>query len=79
VPSCAPFLTPLHANGLSLSIRNHWCYGGYRDAEGGNFSEKRERPSTGDRFRFDDFAHGQTPRRVVNTHADVNSKMPVLI
>jgi hypothetical protein len=76
VPSCAPLLTPVHANGLGLGIGNRQCCGGCCDGEGSNFSEKRERPSTGDRFRFDDFAHGQTPRMGVNAYADVNSKFP---
>jgi hypothetical protein len=59
VPSCAPLLTPLHANGLSLSIGYRQCGSGCGDGEGSNFSEERKSHSTGDRFRFDDFTHGQ--------------------
>src|ERR1700740_2843334 len=59
VPSCAPLLTALYANGLSLSIRNRQYDSGCCGGEGSNFSEERKSHSTGDRFRFDDFTHGQ--------------------
>jgi hypothetical protein len=59
VPSCTPFLTPHHASGLGLGIGYRQCASGCCDGEGSNFSEKRKSPSTGDRFRFDDFTHGQ--------------------
>jgi hypothetical protein len=59
VPSCTPLLTPHHASGLGLGIGYCHCASGRCDGEGSNFSEKRKSPSTGDRFRFDDFTHGQ--------------------
>jgi len=59
VPSCTPILAPLHASGLGLGIGYCQCGSGCCDGEGSSLSEKRKSRSTRDRFRFDDFTHGQ--------------------
>jgi len=59
VPSSTSLVTSLHANGLSFYIRSDQRSGGCCDCESSRFSEKRKGTSTGDRFCFDDFAHGQ--------------------
>jgi len=79
MPSCAPLLTPLHANGLGLGIGNRQRGSGCCNGEASTLCEKRESLSTRDRFRFDDFTHGQnstvTGERIRGRH----SKVPVLI
>jgi hypothetical protein len=54
VPLCTPILPPFHADGLGLGIGRRQCDSqcgsGCCDGGGGNFSEKRKSPSTGDRF-----------------------------
>jgi len=85
VPCC----TPLHASGrshsgrsrsgLSLSIRYRQCGSGCCDGEGSNFSEKGKSHSAGDRFRFDDFIHGQNSTGPGECLCGCNSKVPVLI
>ena len=76
----APLLTPLHAIGLGLGIGSRQCCGGCCAGEGGNFSEERKSASMGDRFRFDDFTHGQHSMEAGDAaYADANSKVPVLI
>jgi hypothetical protein len=59
VPSSAPFLTSLHANGLSFGIRRYQPGGSRCDYESSSFSEERKGTSTRDGFCFDGFAHGQ--------------------
>jgi hypothetical protein len=59
VPSFAPILTPLHAEGLGLGIGYCQCGRGCCSGKGSNFSEKGKSASTGDRFRFADFTHDQ--------------------
>jgi hypothetical protein len=79
MPSGAPVLTPLHANGLGLGIGDRQCGSGCRDSEGSNLSEKRESVSTRDPFRFDDFAHGQNSIETGGHLRGRHSKVPVLI
>jgi hypothetical protein len=63
-PEVAALVTPFHANGLGLGIRDRGerrCRGGRCEAQRSRQSHQGKSLSTRDRFRFDGFVHVKTP------------------
>jgi hypothetical protein len=79
VTSGTPFLTSLHANGLSFGIRSYQPGGGRCDYESSSFPEERKGTSTRDGLCFDDFAHGGSLLGAGEAQCGRRSKMPVLM
>jgi hypothetical protein len=79
VAAYTSLVTPLHANGLGLGIGHRQYSSGCCEGEGSNFSEKRKSLSTGDRFRLDNFTHGQNSQGSGERLCVCSSKVPVLI